>query len=190
MSLTTAVVLAMVAFVHTVHSSAASHLADAIHDSPTQPPPCWDGVVRVGRVGPHVCRSVYVNLTWTALLLVLLSWALVSAYAAQLALVGYGAAGRLGQPVPSADDLVMMVSKGLDQAHPVAVRAAGTVARLVTWEDQGASLKALFASVFAAFVGNLFTDMQLLFLAAVAALFAGFMWLLARGAMSAVALLL
>jgi hypothetical protein len=100
------------------------------------------------------------------------TWLTLLCRFAQLALVGYGLAARFGLGVPTAEELTRLVSQALDTLHPIAVRGAGFAAKILTWEDNALSLKALFASFVLAVMGNLFSDMALLFLATVA-VFAG-----------------
>ncbi len=86
----------------------------------------------------------------------------------QFLMVGYGVALKLDKPVLTSDDVVAHTTKAVEQATPYLTKFIAAVARVVMWEDAWWSLKVLGASMGVAAVGNVFSDLTLIFIISVA----------------------
>jgi hypothetical protein len=85
----------------------------------------------------------------------------------QLAMVGYGALVYLGKAPASREELVRRASAWVERAHPYVLAGASNAAKIVTWENRTASTEVLMATIFLGFLGNIFSDLTLLFLATI-----------------------
>ena len=100
------------------------------------------------------------------------SWLTFACRAAQVLLALFGLVAKVSTTPPSPDDIALQVGKLFDTLHPYLVNGARFVAKVLLWEDPKLSCEALFASLVLAFLGNLFSDLTVVFLLTVA-LFAG-----------------
>uniref|UniRef100_A0A7S1QFX4 Reticulon-like protein n=1 Tax=Neobodo designis TaxID=312471 RepID=A0A7S1QFX4_NEODS len=90
----------------------------------------------------------------------------------QLSMIAYGVALKLDRAHIKPDDVVDLVTKGIDNAKPHVTNGITALTRVLMWEDPGMSVRVLGVSVLVAMVGNIFSDLTLIFLIALG-VFAG-----------------
>ena len=69
---------------------------------------------------------------------------------------------------PSSDDIKTCISNSLDKVQPSIAKGLDALFRLLAWEDVKFSAMVLVGTIFFALLGNLFSDLWLLFLGTVA----------------------
>lgn len=82
----------------------------------------------------------------------------------QISMIAYGVALKLDRVHIKPDDVVDLVTKGIDNAKPYVTRGIAALTRVLMWEDSGMSVRVLGVSVLVAMVGNIFSDLTLIFL--------------------------
>ena len=100
------------------------------------------------------------------------TWLTFACRALQVLLALFGLLTKLSSSPPTPDDIAAQAGKLVGALHPYFVAGAKFIAKILLWEDTKMSSEALFASLILAFLGNLFSDLTVVFLLAVL-LFAG-----------------
>lgn len=84
--------------------------------------------------------------------------------ALQLAMIGYFIASKLDHPKIKSEDIVQAAEHFAEHAKPQVINLITNLAKVILWEDTGLSLRVLAGSIGVAMIGNLFSDLTLLFL--------------------------
>ena len=90
----------------------------------------------------------------------------------QIAMIAYGIALKLDRAHLKADDVVEGFTSFLEKVKPHLVRVISFLTRVIMWEDASLSTRVLAGSIGVAMIGNMFSDLTLIFLLSVG-VFAG-----------------